>query len=268
MTEVASGIAFEAAGDGPVVICLHGIGGDASSFHHQVGAMPGYRIIAWNMPGYKSSPALPAPVTFEKLSHALGELITELGETEVHLVGQSIGGMIALEHYCRRPDQVASLTLVATTPRFGGRDESFKTAFLTARLAPLNQGMSMAAMAADAAPRLVGPGTPASEINVIETALADVPEQTWRDILACLVQFDRAADLSSIHCPVLICAGGADANAPAKTMRSMASKIPGAHYFELETAGHMLHQEQPDAFNSRLLEFLSEVTSHHDRSVD
>ena len=41
MTEVASGIAFEAAGDGPVVICLHGIGGDAGSFAPQLEALGG-----------------------------------------------------------------------------------------------------------------------------------------------------------------------------------------------------------------------------------
>ncbi len=255
MSGMAAGIEYVSAGDGPAVICLHGIGGDATSFAHQMEALSGYRVIAWNMPGYAGSTPLDA-FTFEALSERLADFIAALDLDAVHLLGQSIGGMIALEHFCRRPDQVESLTLVATTPRFGGRDDSFKDAFLEARLAPLNAGQTMAEMAAEAAPALVGPNSSVAEIKRIEAGLAAVPEATWRAILPCLVTFDRVAALSEVTVPALVIAGSADRNAPVRTMEKMATAMPNAGFHEMTGGGHMLHQEMPTAFNALMNDFL------------
>ena len=258
-TGTVAGIEFISAGNGPAVICLHGIGGDASSFAHQMQAIPGHRVIAWNMPGYGGSEPLES-VTFEALSRKLAAFIDDLGLERAHLLGQSIGGMIALEHGVRHPDQVASLTLVATTPRFGGRDDSFKEAFLKARLAPLDAGQSMAEMASATAPMLVGPNCSVAEIKRIETALAAVPEATWRAILQCLVTFDRHDALETLNIPALVVAGSADQNAPSRTMARMADRLPHATFHELAGAGHMLHQEMPKPFNALVAHFLDGIT--------
>lgn len=254
------GITFAEAGQGPrTLLCLHGIGADASSFHHQTGAFAGWRAVAWNMPGYGGSAMRRNPPDFAHLSGRLGAFIDGLGGP-VHLLGHSIGGMIALDHALRRPDQVASLTLVATTPRFGGRDDSFRAAFLKARLDPLDAGQDMAEMAALTAPHLVGPDTAPGEIAHIERALAAVPEETWRGILRCLVTFDRAGDLDAVACPALVVSGSGDRNAPAATMAKMAARLPDARYHEMTGAGHMPHQEMPQAFNALLAAFLGDVT--------
>lgn len=252
-------IAFSEAGDGPeTIICLHGIGADADSFHHQMHAFPNTRVVAWNMPGYSGSETRMMPPDFAHLSDRLASLIKGLGGP-VHLIGQSIGGMIALDHALRLPDQVVSLTLVATTPRFGGRDDRFKEAFLKARLDPLDQGQTMAQMAPLAAPQLVGTQADLAEVAIIEAGLARVPEETWRGILQCLVTFDRAKDLASVACPAILVAGAEDRNAPPPTMEKMASRMPDARFHVLEGAGHMLHQEQPKVFNELMSDFLREV---------
>ena len=258
------GILYEHTGQDTgkgTLVFLHGIGGDADSFHHQMSAFPGYRVVAWNMPGYGGSEVRKSPPDFAHLSDRLGAMIDALGGP-VHLVGQSIGGMIAMDHAIRRGDQVCSLGLVATTPRFGGRDDSFKEAFLRARLAGLDSGQSMADMAAATAPHLVGAGTPHREIQRIAAGLARVPESTWRDILRCLVTFDRADDLHAITCPTLVIGGRDDSNAPPKTVEKMAARITAAQCHILTGGGHMLHQEQPDVFNARLADFLSEIDPH------
>ncbi|MGR3503471.1 alpha/beta fold hydrolase [Pseudaestuariivita sp.] len=257
---MSHGIAHREVGDGPqTLVCLHGIGADGRSFHHQMEAFDGWRVVTWDMPGYSGSELREAP-TFESLSQRLAAFLEEFG-TPVHLMGQSIGGMIALDHALRRPEQIASLVLVTTTPRFGGRDESFKDAFLKARLAPLEAGQTMAEMAKQAAPHLVGPRTDPAEIAFIAEVLADVPEETWRGILKCLVTFDRAAEVGEIAHPTLLIAGSEDRNAPAQTMAKMAQRIPGARFHTLEGAGHMPHQEQPEAFNALVRDFLQEVIS-------
>ena len=52
------GITYREAGGGTnTLLCLHGIGGDARSFHHQLGAFKDFKTVAWDMPGYQGSEA-------------------------------------------------------------------------------------------------------------------------------------------------------------------------------------------------------------------
>ena len=251
---ITAGIEYAEAGDGPAVIYLHGIGGGIDSFRQQLTGVTGYRNIAWNMPGYGRS--VPGVLTFETLSNSLSELISGLDLGAVHLVGQSIGGMVALDFTIRMPEQVKSLSLIGTTPSFGGRDERFKDEFLNARLAPLEAGASMAEIAAKAAPNLVGPNADQSVIDAISAPLANVPERIWRDILECLVTFNRRADLGQITQPCCLIAGSHDQNAPARTMEKMAAKLAYAEYHLIVDAGHMINQEKPIETNRILVDFL------------
>lgn len=253
----AGGIDYIEAGEGPAVIFLHGIGGEAGLFAPQLDALAGYRAIAWNMAGYGETPRGAWPPSFASLSLDLAGFIGALGETRVHLVGHSIGGMLALEHAARRPDQVGSLTLIGTTPAFGGRDNSFKRAFLETQLAPLDAGQSMAQMAEAAAPALVGSEAEPACLSAIAAAMGRVSEQTWRGILDCLVTFNRREDLEALRMPVCVIAGSDDKNAPARTVARMAEKIAAAEYHELVGIGHMIAQEAPERVNAILADFLA-----------
>ncbi len=255
---IAAGIAYQASGDGPPVIGLHGIGGSATSFHHQRAGITDHRMIAWNMPGYGESSGTPS--SFAALSERLAAFITELDLESAHLLGHSIGGMLAIEHALRQPAQVRSLTLIGTTPSFGGRDDSFKDAFLKARLAPLDAGWTMAEIAAKAAPQLVGIEASDACIDAMARNMARINEATWRDVLACLVTFDRRQDLSALSLPACVIAGGQDRNAPARTMRKMADSLPNAVYHEIAAAGHMIPEEAPIEVNTILRTFYDEVS--------
>ncbi len=87
------------------------------------------------MPGYGESAPL-AAMDFAALCDRLCAALDALGMVRVVIAGQSIGGMIAQEMAIRHPGRVAGLVLIATVPGFGGRDDSFRDAFLAARLAP------------------------------------------------------------------------------------------------------------------------------------
>lgn len=246
----------------PPVICLHGIGGGIESFRPQLEGLPsaaggkkGFRTISWSMPGYGRSKLWDWPPSFMSLSRSLAGFIEALGAAPAHLVGHSIGGMIAIEHAAFLPEQVASLCLIGTTPAFGGRDGNFKKSFLKARLEPLDAGMSMERMAAEAAPGLVGSGADPEVVETVREQLARVPEKTWRGILRCITTFDRRDELPHIAMPTCVIAGSEDRNAPATTMERMASKIPMAEYHLIEGAGHMIPQETPETVNRILRDF-------------
>lgn len=255
---ICAGIEYEEAGashGGVPVVLLHGIGGNTRYFAHQLAGLASERrVLALNLPGYGRSPLL-SPLTFEALSGAVLGFLDHMGIEKAHLCGQSIGGMIALETACVAPRRVASLALIATTPAFGGRDESFREAFLAARIKPLNDGMSMADLARAFVPEITGPDAGEEVFAIARACMGAVPEATYRAIVACLTTFNRRADLEGLEVPACLIAGQHDTNAPPATMARMASKIRSAHFHEIPGAGHLVNLEAPEATNDILRGF-------------
>jgi len=215
------------------------------------------------MPGYQNSVPL-EQCSFELLANTLVQFIDALGVGRVHLLGQSIGGMIAQELFHRNPDyfssgKVSSLILAATTAAFGGRDDSFKQAFLEARLKPLDEGMTMQQIAQAAIPGIVGEGVDAGLVKMGINSMAAIDPDVYRDVLRCLVTFDRRTAWPRINCPTLLVAGSKDTNAPAATMKKMANKLLHARYEEIQGAGHLVNLEKGDEFNGAVKSFLSSI---------
>ena len=258
----AAGTAFLQGGaDGPApglpLVCLHGIGGDATSFAAQIDGLagPGRRVLSWDMPGYGGSAPL-SEMDFGTLCDRLCAALDALGLERVVLAGQSIGGMIAQEMAIRHPRRIAGLVLIATVPAFGGRDDSFRDSFLAARLAPLDRGDSMESLAAEAIPAVMGPGADTAAISDAVTAMAAIPESAYRQVLATLVTFNRREDQHRITCPCLLIAGGEDDNSPPRVMEKMASHLADASFQMIETAGHLVNSEAPEACNLAIEAFL------------
>lgn len=249
-------VARPATPEAETLICLHGIGGDDASFLPQIeGLSNQYQVVAWNMPGYSQSQKLPN-MTFENLANALSEFIFQSGIESVHLVGQSIGGMVAQEFAHRYPDQLKSLVLIGTTSAFGGRDDSFKNEFLAARLQPLDAGVSMPDLARQAVPQIVGRECPQHVVDAAIESMAKVKSDTYRDVLQCLVTFNRYKELEELSHPVCLIAGTEDTNSPAVTMQKMAARLANAEYHELQGAGHLINIEMPVATNQIIIDFI------------
>ena len=106
------------------------------------------------MPGYGPSAPM-AEMSFASLCDRLCAALDALGIDRVVIAGQSIGGMIAQEMAIRHPHRIAGLFPIATVPAFGGRDDSF--AILPCRTAAPLDKVSMADLAAEAIPAVMGP---------------------------------------------------------------------------------------------------------------
>ncbi len=256
---MTSGVTFLAAGDtGPFLLFLHGVGGGAESFRSQLAHFGSwFRAIAWNMPGYGGSPPR-EPLTFPDLAATLARLLDERGAETAHLVGHSIGGMIAQEFAATFPERVASMTLVATSPAFGRLDGDFQKRFLAERLGPLDAGRGMAELAPGIVASLVGEDPDPAGIALAVACMSRVPETAYRAAMHCLVRFDRRDSLAGYRMPVLVVAGERDRNAPPEMMRRMAQRIPTAVFVEIERAGHLLPLERPREFNRILETFLKD----------
>lgn len=254
--------AYRIVGNGPeAILYLHGIGGDRTSFDAQIGAFgPRFTHIAWDMPGYGDSAALP-DMTFPSLSDAAARLLDECGVRCAHVVGHSMGGMIAQELAAAHQDRIASLILSATSPAFGKPGGDWQQKFLAARLKPLDEGKTPADLAPAIVDALVGDSPDADGVSAAVSSMQGIPSEAYRAALTCLVGFDRRDTLSDIAVPTLLVAGERDETAPPKVMKRMAESIAGAQFVCLPGAGHLANLEQPGAFNAALAAFFDTLES-------
>jgi 3-oxoadipate enol-lactonase len=266
-------LAHRIVGDGPLsVALLHGVGGGLAIWgppgSGQGGAMngtaerlaaAGFRVMALDLPGYGGSPPSVAgalPLSTRGMAHAVAHTLHALQARPAAIVGHSMGGMVAQELMVADPSAVSALVLACTSPAFGKADGEWQQAFLRSRLAPLDAGEGMAALAQRLVAGMVAPDTAPEALAFGAGVMARVPEATYRAALHAIVGFDRRETLSAIRVPTLCLAGEHDRTAPPDVMRRMAERIPGAGYRCLAGAGHLANIEQPQAFADAVIEFL------------
>ncbi|MEM8951044.1 MAG: alpha/beta hydrolase [Pseudomonadota bacterium] len=261
-------IAFQIAGDeGMPLVFLHGIGGDAESWRPQLdGFSKDYRAIAWDMPGYGDSAPL-AEMTFPALVDTVSVLFDRLSVNQAHLVGHSLGGMIAQAFALAHPERLKSLTLAATSAAFGKRaggeiDTDWRDNFIEQRLGPLDRGASMAELAPKLVKNIIGDELDPKGLEQAILSMASVPEAGYRAAIKCLAGFEQEEALGDIRTPTLLIAGEKDPVVPPKVMRRMADAMPDARLSVLEGSGHLVHLERPYAFNHQLGDFLKALVVH------
>ena len=239
------------------LVFLHGVGGGHHSWDRQLPyfAARGHPAHAWDQPGYGHSAAV-EPYDLEQIALSLKRLVDSLGGEPVVLVGHSMGGLIAQEAYARFPQMVKALALCFTSAAFVG-DSGFAREFVAARIGPLDEGKSMAEIAARLMPAMRGSKSDPDGLAHAERIMSGIPAQTYRKAVQLLTTFDRRELLARISVPTLLVAGSDDRTAPPAIMQRMSEKIPGADYVLLEGCGHLGPMDQPDAFNAALAGFLA-----------
>lgn len=247
-------------GQGEPVVFLHGIGGGAKSFLRQLEGLSGeFDCIAWDAPGFGRSTPL-ASVTFENLAAALNKLMDDLGLQSAHIVGHSLGGMIAQEYVARYPARVRSLVLACTSPAFGWPDGDWQKQFIEARLGPIERGMTMEENARELLPSLLVRADP-HDVELAIACMGEIPAPTYKATVRCLVTFDRRASLADIKVPTLALASENDRAAPASVLEKMAARIPGARFVCLKGLGHLSYMEDPKAYNDEIRRFVGSVSA-------
>jgi 3-oxoadipate enol-lactonase len=241
------------------IIFIPGIGADARMFEPIVARLePAFECIGWDLPGYGQMP-LRESYGFGDLARWLADDLDALGHDAAYVLGHSIGGMAALEFAHSFPRRLEGLILSGTTPAFGSRDGTFAAKFLADRLGPLDAGASMADLARAAPGELLGSLAGAEAVRRTEALLAEVPEDAYRQAIACLVTFDRREAMKSIRTPTLLIAGEEDRNAPLRTMERMVTSMPRAAIEVLRGVGHMAPLEAPDTFAQAVRYFIEET---------
>jgi len=233
----------------PLVLFLHAVGGDASFWEPQVRALTGrYAPHAINL----VRPA--SEVSMGGFAEDALRAIDAAGHADAHVVGLSMGGVVALELYRRAPDKVRSLTLANTW------DYQPQGADRTRWAEEMLGKMSLPEFSRMSLPGLFAPTTPR---DVVEHGVL-VESQKDRDAyLACwraMFRADLRPVVPGIRVPVLLVGGALDPITPTEPLlTAIKARLPSAQLVDLEGASHFSNLDQPDAFNRALLQFLDRV---------
>lgn len=252
-------LAYDHAGAGPpVVVFMHGIGGNRSNWRDQLPAFAAhFHAVAWDARGYGQSDDYDGPLDFADFSADLLRLLDHLGAAKAHLVGLSMGGRIAQDFYPRHPERVASLVLCDTfagySAEFGPRD---REAFIRLRRQPLVEGKEPRDIAPAVARTLIGRGASEAHFQRLVESMSALHKQSYIKTVEATTRYDRVADLPNIAVPVLLVYGEDDRLTPPDTGRRMAARIPDARLEVIADAGHLSNIEAPETFNRLVLEFL------------
>lgn len=254
------------AGSGPTIVLLHGIGSSAASWGAQfAGRLTAtHRLVAWNAPGYGGSAALSAPTPLAvDYAEVLAELLAAIGVTRLHLVGHSLGALIAARFAADHPHAIASLSLSSCAMGHARLPADDRARLLASRLDDIRD-LGPQRMAQRRGPRLVRPGAPDAVRDVVIENMAAVDPQGYAQAAHMLSRGDLLGDVERLPAtmPVQILCGALDVITPPEVNQRLAVQRPGTPFTLIPEAGHAVYLEQPAAFDAALLSF---IEAHDDR---
>jgi 3-oxoadipate enol-lactonase len=241
---------------------LHPLGADLSLWDQHAGYFRShYTVMRYDARGHGQTGVPAAPFTMEDLAHDLAALLDALGATATHLVGVSMGGMIAQQFALMHPRRTLSLTLADTT---SGYDDDARRLLRERAAQVRREGLApqvdatLARWFTDDYHR-----THPEVIEQIAEVLGGTQPAGFAAACEAMAGFDVRQRLSQIAAPTLVVAGRHDTGTPVAMNRAIAQAIPGAR-FETIDAAHLAPIEQSRRFAALLESFLRELV----QSVD
>lgn len=252
---------FQVAGEGKVTIfLLHGAYGSKKYFEQEIETLVnnGYRVVAWDAPGYGLS-ALPEDgLSIEKLAQAAAELIDFMG-TETNIVlGHSMGGIIAPKVAELRRDKVHGVIVSATVGSFDRKTPEDKKIFLEERIEPMKQGKSFKETAMPVILSMFYKGSEGPLVEQVIEVAASTKKDTFIQAISSIVNYEGVETLKNMSVPVLLIAGEDDKVGRPDIMKENLDIIPDSEFVVIPKAGHYAFAEQHDAFNNAVLKFIKE----------
>ena len=264
-------IAIDYIGEGPLVIFLHGIGGDRSTWAHQLAAFAkaGYCAAAWDTRGYGDSDDYDGPLSFTDIANDLARVIDAFAVDKAHIVGTSMGGRISLEFFANHPMRFATLTLVGVHASFGSLSPAKQKEFVAARSKPLIEGgLEPADMARGAIDRLVGENASEDARRRAIAAMSRLHKHSYVKTVEATTQFNREHVLAEIDVPTLVIGGEFDPLTTPEMTRKIAAGIRSAEYHMIYDVGHLGNLENPVEFNRLLDQFLARYRNRANVAAD
>jgi len=251
---------WEEHGSGPPVLLIMGL-----SFTHDMWfrILPTLRsrcrVILFDNRGVGRSEVPSGPYTIAQMARDAAAVLDAAGASAAHVIGASMGGMIAQELALRFPERVRSLLLACTShggllakwPRFV-RPRGIKWGEAQRR----ERELAMA-------PLLYAKDTPIERIHEdldIQCA-CNWSFQGFFSQFSGILMWTSYLRLPKIRVPTLVIHGDKDRLVPIENGRVVAARIPGAEFRLIPNAGHVLTTDQPELCKRLMVDFLRQIRS-------
>jgi 3-oxoadipate enol-lactonase len=251
-------VAVEEEGEGPAIVCVHGLGGSSNTWTPVMPALARHRVIRIDLPGSGRSQRVEGPLSIERYVDAVLDVCTRLGVTRAHWLGHSMGTIVVQHVAVTQPMLVAGIALFGPliTPPDAARTAIKARADKAREGAPgmheITQGLLNAAISADTRTRL-----PLAVAFVRESLMRQDGEAYARSCEA--LASAQAAAVERIEAPVLLVTGDEDGVAPPQAVRAMADRLHSTRSTRvvvLPRCGHWTPVERPEECQRELRDFL------------
>lgn len=259
-------IHYDVFGDpnGEPLLMIQGLGADSRGWIRQRRAFGSrYRCISYDNRGVGRSDT-PASFTIEDMAADAVAVLDALSLRDVHVLGASMGGIVAQFLGVRHPERVRSLLLACTSCRHAQwrRD-------LLEEWADLSLERGMRALVDAASLWMIGPRSRFRFWPVVgllgPLGLQVAPENFVAQIRAILAIDDGfAVELAAVRAPTLAFVGTQDILTPFGDSEEIAERIPGAQLAAVRGAAHGFMFENAPAFNTVVLDFLDQTVQTAD----
>jgi pimeloyl-ACP methyl ester carboxylesterase len=250
---------YEVYGEGEPLVLIEGLGTATWLWWKQIPELSQhFRVIIYDQRGVGQSDKSDVPYSIPMLADDLAGLLDALGVDKAHILGISLGGCVAQEFALRYPERVNRLVLCSTS--FGGaRTIAPASDVLVALVTPVADRDDLRDRVALSVSEEFAAAHPGEIDQMVAWRLENPqPFFAYRRQMMSAVGWASEDRLQQIAAPTLILAGTADRVIPVGNAQLLADAIPGAQLQLLEGAGHLIQVEQPEAFNSAVVEFLKQ----------
>jgi len=256
-------IAYTTLGSGAPLVLLHPIGLDRTWWEpHTAVLARDHQVIAVDLPGHGATARARPGSTLEDFARTVRSALDAESVNRAHVMGVSMGGMVAQHLALIEPDRVMSLILCSTT---GGFEPDLRP--VLRERGNLAAPSGMAAIAPSTLDRWFSPEGLTQEIGrrCHDTLLRQDP-RSWTACWHAIAEHDVWSKLGRLSVPALVITGAQDTSTPPAAAKALATRIPGAKLAIVDGAPHLGVFEHPAPFLQTITEFLA-VRRARDSSI-
>lgn len=247
---------YEVTGQGEPLLVIHGLGSCTRDWERQVAFFsPHFQVINFDLRGHGKSDKPSGPYSISLFAEDTADLLKALGITSAHIVGISLGGMIAFQLAVSAPALVKSLVIVNSGPRVPA--DTFKQRLpLYLRLIIIHL-LGMRRMGKVLSKRLFPkPEHETLRQNFVERLSENDKRAYLASLKAIFGGWSVADRLADIRCPTLAISADQDYT-PVALKEAYVAAMPQAELVVIADSRHALPLEHPQAFNETVAAFLS-----------
>jgi 3-oxoadipate enol-lactonase len=251
---------WEESGSGTPLLLIQGLGWSAEMWYSLVPQLEGnHRVIRYDGRGIGRSGVPAGPYSIERMADDAIAVLHAAGLDQAHVLGVSLGGIVAQEVALRHPDAVTSLILGCTHP--GGAETVWPAPEVMQVLReratmPFEEAVKAAVKYAYSA--AVDPAVIQEDMRR-RLDLPTSPEGYQGQLLGGLGYQGTLPRLKGLAVPALVFTGDADEMVPPVNSTTLAEAIPDSTSVTIPGAGHVCFTEQPAAVGKAVLDFLERV---------